>query len=52
MLRLFAPAAVLTVDQIAFDSRNRPVNMTTLVHHPDRYPLTLAQSETGDIEQI
>lgn len=52
MLGLLAPAAVLTVDQIAFDGRNRPVNMTTLVHHPERYPLTLAQSETGDIEQI
>lgn len=52
LLGLAAPAAVLTVDQIAFDARNRPVNLTMLVHHPERYPLTLAQSETGDIEQI
>ena len=52
LLGLEPPAAVLTVDQIAFDARNRPVNLTTLKHHPERYPLTLAQSETGDIEQI
>ncbi|MCX5496621.1 GntR family transcriptional regulator [Kaistia dalseonensis] len=52
LLDLVPPAAVLTVDQIAFDGRNRPVNMTMLAHHPERYPLTLAQSETGDIEQI
>ncbi|MBZ9939005.1 GntR family transcriptional regulator [Mesorhizobium sp. BR1-1-16] len=51
-LGLVPPAAVLTVDQIAFDARNRAVNLTTLVHHPERYPLTLAQSESGDIEQI
>lgn len=51
MLDLQPPAAVLTVDQIAFDHRNRPVNLTALIHHPERYPLTLAQSETGDIEQ-
>lgn len=51
MLGLHSPAAVLTVDQIAFDNRNRPVNLTALVHHPERYPLTLAQSETGDIAQ-
>lgn len=52
LLGLAPPAAVLTVDQIAFDARNRPVNLTTLKHHPERYPLTLAQSESGDIEQI
>ncbi|OLP58021.1 GntR family transcriptional regulator [Xaviernesmea oryzae] len=50
-LQLSPPAAVLTVDQIAFDDRNRPVNMTALVHHPLRYPLTLLQSETGDFTQ-
>lgn len=43
-LGLVSPAAVLTVDQIVFDRRNRPINMTTLIHHPERYPLTLAQS--------
>ena len=52
MLGLDIPAAVLTVDQIAFDERGRPVNLTTLVHHPERYPLTLAQSESGDIAQL
>lgn len=51
MLGMQPPAAVLTVDQIAFDDRNRPINLTALVHHPERYPLTLAQSETGDIAQ-
>lgn len=51
-LEMRPPAAVLTVDQIAFDTRNRAVNLTTLVHHPDRYPLTLAQSESGDIQQF
>lgn len=51
LLQLSPPAAVLTVDQIAFDDRNRPVNMTALVHHPARYPLTLLQSETGDFTQ-
>jgi GntR family transcriptional regulator len=51
LLQLAPPAAVLTVDQIAFDDRNRPVNMTALVHHPTRYPLTLLQSETGDFTQ-
>ncbi|KQS75743.1 GntR family transcriptional regulator [Rhizobium sp. Leaf384] len=43
-LDLDHPAAVLTVDQIVFDRRNRPINMTALVHHPERYPLTLTQS--------
>ncbi len=52
LLGLARPAAVLTVDQIAFDARGRPVNLTTLVHHPERYPLTLAQSESGDIAQL
>jgi GntR family transcriptional regulator len=51
LLQLPSPAAVLTVDQIAFDDINRPVNMTALVHHPARYPLTLLQSETGDFTQ-
>jgi GntR family transcriptional regulator len=51
LLQLSPPAAVLTVDQIAFDDRNRPVNMTALAHHPLRYPLTLLQSETGDFTQ-
>ena len=51
LLGLGLSSAVLTVDQIAFDERNRPVNMTALVHHPERYPLTLAQSESGDVER-
>ncbi|MFC5442442.1 GntR family transcriptional regulator [Rhizobium halophytocola] len=51
MLGLDLPSAVLTVDQIAFDDRNRPVNMTALVHHPERYPLTLAQADGGELEQ-
>lgn len=49
MLRLVQPAAVLTVDQIAFDRRNMPINMTALVHHPVRFPLTLQQSEAGEL---
>lgn len=51
MLELPLPSAVLTVDQIAFDERDRPINMTALVHHPGRYPLTLLQSATGDFRQ-
>ncbi len=51
MLELPTPAAVLTVDQIAFDDRNRPINLTALVHHPARYPLTLLQSASGDFTQ-
>ena len=51
MLELPSPGAVLTVDQIAFDEGNRPVNLTALVHHPVRYPLTLMQSESGDFTQ-
>ncbi|MCS3742912.1 GntR family transcriptional regulator [Rhizobium sp. BK661] len=50
LLQLPQPGAVLTVDQIAFDERDRPINMTSLIHHPERYPLTLLQSATGDFK--
>lgn len=52
LLGMVQPAAVLAVDQIAFDARNRPVNLSAFIQHPERYPLTLSQSETGDIEQL
>lgn len=51
LLELAEPAAVLTLDQIAFDDRNRPVNLSAFVQHPQRYPLTLSQSENGELEQ-
>ncbi|AJY47995.1 GntR family transcriptional regulator [Martelella endophytica] len=44
LLNLTRPAAVLTVDQIVFDQHDRPVNMTLLIQHPQRCPLTLAQT--------
>lgn len=43
LLELTPPAAVLTVEQIAYDRQGRPVNMTFSSHHPLRYPLSLDQ---------
>lgn len=43
LLELDPPAAVLTVEQIAYDIRGRPVNLTCFSHHPLRYPLSLDQ---------
>ena len=42
-LELSPPAAVLGVEQIAFDAQERPLNLTLSTHHPRRYPLRLDQ---------
>ena len=43
LLGLKRPAAVLTVEQIAYGGDGAPINATLSVHHPTRYPLKLAQ---------
>lgn len=43
LLQLETPAAVLTLDQIAYDAGNRTVNISSAAYHPVRYPLTLTQ---------
>ena len=45
LLGLKRPAAVLTVEQIAFDGNGRPINATRSIHHPTRYPLRLEQGQ-------
>lgn len=51
LLELPPPAAVLGVEQMAFDVDERPLNLTLSTHHPTRYPLRLDQdsrtSRTG-----
>ncbi|MBA8902920.1 GntR family transcriptional regulator [Phyllobacterium sp. P30BS-XVII] len=44
LLQLDLPAAVLTLDQIAYDNEYRPVNVSSMAYHPVRYPLSLTQS--------
>jgi GntR family transcriptional regulator len=43
LLGLRRPAAVLTVEQIAYDRNGTPINATRSIHHPTRYPLRLEQ---------
>lgn len=43
LLELSPPAAVLGVEQIAFEAKERPLNLTLSTHHPTRYPLRLDQ---------
>ena len=43
LLELAAPAAVLTVEQVAYDRNGASINMTLSVQHPTRYPLRLEQ---------
>lgn len=43
LLELQRPAAVLTVEQIAYARNGKPINATLSVHHPTRYPLILEQ---------
>ncbi len=45
LLKLEQKTAVLTLDQIAFSAENRPINISTSVHHPKRYPLSIQQGE-------
>lgn len=44
LLELDLPAAVLTLDQISYDSEYRPVNVSAMAYHPVRYPLSLTES--------
>jgi GntR family transcriptional regulator len=43
LLQLDLPAAVLTVEQVAYAADDRPINLTHSIHHPTRYPLRLEQ---------
>jgi GntR family transcriptional regulator len=43
LLELKPPAAVLVIQQLAFDAGGSPINFTLSVHHPERYPLRLEQ---------
>jgi GntR family transcriptional regulator len=43
LLELAAPAAVLVVEQVAWDASGTPINLTLSVQHPTRYPLRLEQ---------
>lgn len=43
LLQLSSPAAVLKVVQVAYDTIGRPINLTRTLHHPEKYPLRLAQ---------
>lgn len=45
LLDLEMPAAALSIDQIAYDAGNRPVNLSFLVQHPTRHPLTVLHSD-------
>jgi GntR family transcriptional regulator len=45
LLELKRPAAVLTVEQIAYASDGAPINATRSIHHPTRYPLRLEQGQ-------
>lgn len=43
LLHLAPPAAVLTLNQIAFDGHGKPVNASKIVQDPARYSVTLQQ---------
>ena len=45
LLDLKRPAAVLTVEQIAYARDGSPINATRSIHHPTRYPLRLEQGK-------
>jgi GntR family transcriptional regulator len=45
LLDLVRPAAVLTVEQIAYARDGSPINATRSIHHPTRYPLRLEQGQ-------
>lgn len=48
LLGIAAPGAVLTLDQIAYDAEERPVNASTMAYHPVRYQMTLTQGPYRD----
>ncbi|WP_176086798.1 GntR family transcriptional regulator [Martelella sp. HB161492] len=45
LLQLEPRSAVLTLDQVAYDDENYPINVSTSIHHPQRYPLSIQQGE-------
>lgn len=45
LLELANPDAVLTVDQLTYTHRDRPIELSLMVIHPRRYPLRLVQGE-------
>ena len=45
LLDLKPPAALLSVEQIAYDVHGSPINHTISLHHPTRYPLRLDQEQ-------
>jgi GntR family transcriptional regulator len=47
LLQLERPAAVLIVEQVAWDAAGVPINLTLAIHHPARYPLRLEQGPIG-----
>lgn len=46
-LRLVCPAAVLIVDQVAYDADWHLINASTAVQHPDLFPMKLDQGGTA-----
>jgi GntR family transcriptional regulator len=46
-LELADPDAVVTVDQLTYAQDERPVELSLMVIHPRRYPLSLTQAENG-----
>lgn len=46
-LELADPDAVVTVDQLTYAQDERPVELSLMVIHPRRYPLSLTQAEDG-----
>jgi GntR family transcriptional regulator len=45
LLDLSYPDAVVTVDQLTYAQDNRPIELSLMVIHPRRYPLSLIQEE-------
>jgi GntR family transcriptional regulator len=46
-LDLADPDAVVTVDQLTLAQDDRPIEMSLMVIHPRRYPLSLTQGQDG-----
>jgi len=47
LLELEPPAALLTVEQVAYATDGQPINFTLSVQHPTRYPLRLEQGPSS-----
>jgi GntR family transcriptional regulator len=46
-LELANPDAVVTVDQLTYAQDGRPVELSLMVIHPRRYPLSMTQAQNG-----